>query len=833
MQEIERDPQTLDRVLPIELPQILERMAFACENQDDRLDRLMTVARRSCAEPALAHLRSEIAIHCLLRGQVDAAASYLEDLPDHDTKPRSERILLAHGWYASATGQYASSVLLLKQAHAIRQDLLCAALLYRTLWESGAAESARRLESEFLANSPSIPRAATFEFWDARAHSFRNIGNFRQCLSIRYRLWRRFRRGPAHLAAASAGRLALTLCESGQWDRARDACLRVELRLNRRDEPPGVCLEYVLNARLHIERCIRKLTDNSPASVSRMWWLDSRPALTRHPARSSIRISASYAQWNLESGLWLADLRAANDNRAPALMDSYRSIFSASESPEVAARTRAALWNEYHPQDLLETREQLQALKLVPDELEVLRLLFRHFPETIHKLQSRFWRLARLIRENLRRPMDRWLWDTALQPVHDLLRSREFDSRAPQSVRQTKLLPAVRFLTTYVRPEQELLYHLAETSSNDPRSPISFDPGLQGRALVFFCCSTQVIRTFLFYRDEGNRVRCLSQIGNGDRAALQTLLNETTLRSKELLYFSEPSIRKLFENRHHDIREQFENQLQDISRLLRFDELCAALPAHVSRIAIHPDAWTASILFAALPALDGQPLVNRFAFSIQPFLARETPPPLPVQPVNLAVPVLSGAPSFLRLESLNSLDLSTILESHGGLVPSCLNPRADRAWLRAHLPDATHLLFIGHGLFTETPGGDRGLVLAPSYGTEYFAAHDLAKIRTPHLGLVSLFCCWAGDSQPTPLSWSFSLSDSFLRAGARNVLACLWPALECFVRDFIPSFYHHLRRSDPERALQSAQFDMAAQGWDSNHWAGFVLRRRASPIESQ
>ncbi len=812
IETIGAEPESLERMLPADLPWILERAAFSCEDHSSLVEQLADLAKRSSDDATLALLASELAIYYMLRGEVDSAARYLTDLPDYDAGPRPARILLAHGWYAGATGQYVSALILLEQACAVRHDPLCAAVLYRMSCECGDNARARSLEPRFE-NLRDLPRAALFEYGDARAHSLRNAGEFRQCLAIRYRLWLHFRRGPAHLATASAGRLAFALCEAGQFNRARLAYLRVEERL-KRFRQSGPCSAYIQNARRFVERRIRELADANPHSVSRIW----RSPQTAPPpgvAPSSIRFSSSYAQWNLECSLWLADLRS-DGNAFAALVDDYGRIFSTSESSEIAARTRGVVANGNDLQELLEVRNQFQDLNLVPDEIGALCRLFRLFPETVRSLKPRFEKLHRLVRLNLRRPLNQWAWDAALETVHDLIRLHQFGALGRDAVEPAPLFPVARFLTAYVRPEQELLHHLAETTPG-MRPPTTLDPGRCGNALVFFCCSATVLRTFVLYRDQENCVRCFSTLGNSDRDTLRELIAEMIFNS-QILVESKQSI----------ALRRFGAKLRDIARTLRFDDLCASLPPYVSRIAIHPDAWTAPIPFAALPAQDGSPLVSRFCFSIQPILQREEArPSVPV--VNIVVPALTGATGLPTLERLQALDLCSLLASHGGLAPHQRNPTANREWLRASLPEATHFLFIGHGNFDETPDRSRGLLLTSPPDPECFEACDLSTIRTPNLELVSLFCCWAGDSQPTPLSWSVGFADSFLRAGARNVIASLWPAGESFVKDFIPAFYRQLVGSCPERALSSAQLEMLARGWDANHWAGFVLRRRAAP----
>jgi CHAT domain-containing protein len=69
------------------------------------------------------------------------------------------------------------------------------------------------------------------------------------------------------------------------------------------------------------------------------------------------------------------------------------------------------------------------------------------------------------------------------------------------------------------------------------------------------------------------------------------------------------------------------------------------------------------------------------------------------------------------------------------------------------------------------------------------------------------------------------LSQAFLFAGARTVIATLWPIADDGAAVFAERFYHHLQRVAPPEALASAQRDLlqTATYGAPYYWAAYQI----------
>ena len=69
--------------------------------------------------------------------------------------------------------------------------------------------------------------------------------------------------------------------------------------------------------------------------------------------------------------------------------------------------------------------------------------------------------------------------------------------------------------------------------------------------------------------------------------------------------------------------------------------------------------------------------------------------------------------------------------------------------------------------------------------------------------------------------------EAFLNAGARSVVASLWPAEDTYTKGLMEAFYRHLALGEGKaRALGLAKVDMLGRFGDAvppMYWAGFVL----------
>jgi CHAT domain-containing protein len=126
-------------------------------------------------------------------------------------------------------------------------------------------------------------------------------------------------------------------------------------------------------------------------------------------------------------------------------------------------------------------------------------------------------------------------------------------------------------------------------------------------------------------------------------------------------------------------------------------------------------------------------------------------------------------------------------------------------------PDRSALVFSSGG----HPGED-GLL----------QAREIRKLPI-NAELVTLSACDAGLGRIEGEEGMSSLVEAFLDAGARSVVASLWPAEDTYTKSLMEAFYRHLFQGEPKKeALHQAKIDMLRQFGDSVpplYWAGFVL----------
>jgi CHAT domain-containing protein len=106
-------------------------------------------------------------------------------------------------------------------------------------------------------------------------------------------------------------------------------------------------------------------------------------------------------------------------------------------------------------------------------------------------------------------------------------------------------------------------------------------------------------------------------------------------------------------------------------------------------------------------------------------------------------------------------------------------------------------------------------------------AHDIVRFRL-HADLVTLSACDTGPGRLEGEEGVHGLSEAFLIAGARSVVASLWQAEDTSTLALMQRFYSHLHQGESEAAaLRSAKVDLLKEnGIDANpfFWAGFVLQ---------
>jgi CHAT domain-containing protein len=140
------------------------------------------------------------------------------------------------------------------------------------------------------------------------------------------------------------------------------------------------------------------------------------------------------------------------------------------------------------------------------------------------------------------------------------------------------------------------------------------------------------------------------------------------------------------------------------------------------------------------------------------------------------------------------------------VIHLALHGLADRTF-----PDRSALVFSAGGLPEED-----GLL----------QAREIRKLPM-NAELVTLSACDAGIGRIEGEEGVSSLVEAFLNAGARSVVASLWPAEDTYTKGLMEAFYRHLAQGETKKeALRQAKMDMLREFGDAVpplYWAGFVL----------
>lgn len=134
-----------------------------------------------------------------------------------------------------------------------------------------------------------------------------------------------------------------------------------------------------------------------------------------------------------------------------------------------------------------------------------------------------------------------------------------------------------------------------------------------------------------------------------------------------------------------------------------------------------------------------------------------------------------------------------------------------------------------HGM-ADTAFPDRSALVFSSGGQPHedglLQAREIRKLPID-AELVTLSACDAGLGRIEGEEGISSLVESFLSAGAKSVVASLWPAEDTYTKSLMEAFYGHLANGETKRqALRQAKLDMLREfgaAVPPLYWAGFVL----------
>jgi CHAT domain-containing protein len=159
-----------------------------------------------------------------------------------------------------------------------------------------------------------------------------------------------------------------------------------------------------------------------------------------------------------------------------------------------------------------------------------------------------------------------------------------------------------------------------------------------------------------------------------------------------------------------------------------------------------------------------------------------------------------------------------------------LGSKATKETLEAEpLGDFRILHFAVHGVANETNPDRAALVFREGTNANddgLLQVRDIRKLSL-HADLVALSACDTGVGKIEGEEGVDSLTGAFLMAGAKSVVASLWPVNDRWTATLMDKFYHNLAEGmDESMALNQAKLDILKQygaTTATRYWAGFVL----------
>lgn len=288
-------------------------------------------------------------------------------------------------------------------------------------------------------------------------------------------------------------------------------------------------------------------------------------------------------------------------------------------------------------------------------------------------------------------------------------------------------------------------------------------------------------------------------------------------------------IRNIVGSLHAAIREDMDDRAIDaaarLAQVLCLSEVLPLLPPDVTRLIIVPDDSLHGFPFAMLPC-EGGYLVERFAISAAYHTSPRQRSPHVVHKVLLA-PVRRGVPEYPEPSGINDLSWFYGLPwicSRPIRVDLLANRDINRESLAERIASVNLFHFVGHGEFDPSDPNRCGLVLVPTPDqVELFSLEDMTGLRCPEVEHITLAACWGADSYVQPGRYTIGLAERFCRAGAGSVLASLWPAEVESAHALTVLFYRLLSSRRRDEALQLAQQECIRAGFNIGRWAGWQL----------
>lgn len=277
--------------------------------------------------------------------------------------------------------------------------------------------------------------------------------------------------------------------------------------------------------------------------------------------------------------------------------------------------------------------------------------------------------------------------------------------------------------------------------------------------------------------------------------------------------------------------------LQALAEQLELSEILDQLPQRARQLTLVADDCLHGAPFAAM-LYRGEPLISKYRLHVGFDSSEMTRPPrLQKFDHGLVLAVPNGVPD-LGISPLEEVveEASQVqhwMQQKKSTVEVLMGTDATKPDALSGFAQAEVVHVACHGIFSPDSPDQTGLVLIPTAeGIEIVSLLDLADLDLSQLQHLTLSCCWGADNYVLPGRRIVSTAEITWRAGAKSILACLWPIHDTIGRLFVTAFYEHAEKYPLDEALRQTQLDClnrrlrGVSGEDTADpffWAGYRL----------
>jgi CHAT domain-containing protein len=137
------------------------------------------------------------------------------------------------------------------------------------------------------------------------------------------------------------------------------------------------------------------------------------------------------------------------------------------------------------------------------------------------------------------------------------------------------------------------------------------------------------------------------------------------------------------------------------------------------------------------------------------------------------------------------------------------------------LRDAAWVHVAAHGVAHAADPAGSGILLRDGAGYRTLPLRELRRVERARPWLVTLATCRSADAPVLPGGARICIPSALLDAGARGVIAALWPIEDASSVTLMEALYQRLRDEPPSVALARMQAELRAR--PAHQWAGLVF----------